>query len=83
MRDSRRKRVFQNQLVCTGSISELLRVARTCQHSSDAGGYSFVGHKYIAIVQADPLLAMRQSYSQSSSFLSSVHGPARSVTSRR
>src|SRR5262249_10906538 len=54
-RDVRRKRVSQNQPVCSGTVSELLLITRTGRTQLISDGYSRIGNKRIAVMQAPPL----------------------------
>src|SRR5262249_58428268 len=55
VRNSRRKRVLQNQPVCSGTVSELPRITRTGRTQLISQGYPRIGHKRIAVMQAPPL----------------------------
>src|SRR5689334_327744 len=55
VRNSRRKRVFQNQPVCSGTLSKLLRITGTGRTQLISKGYPCVGNKRIAVMQAPPL----------------------------
>src|SRR5262245_24491010 len=53
--NSRPKRVFQNQPVCSSTISKLLRITRTGRTQLISQGYPCIGNKRIAVMQAPPL----------------------------
>src|SRR5262245_44355154 len=55
VRNLRRKLVFQNQPVRSGTVSELPRITRTGRTQLISKGYPCVGNKRIAVMQASPL----------------------------